>query len=148
MALVLNARLVPEGNVESHKLVLQEHLNHYGYLFGGNLLRWADEISWIAASLDYPACKFVTLVMDKVVFRKSVQNGAILRFDAQKSRVGTTSVQYTVNVYSRDTETGNTEPGNTETGDTGPGSEDLVFSTHVTFVCLNDRGQKTALQEV
>ena len=143
MALVLNARLVPEGGVESYKLVLQEHLNHYGYLFGGNLLRWADEISWIAESLDYPACKFVTLAMDKVVFRKSVQNGAILRFDAQKRRVGTTSVQYTVNVYSR-----NTQTGNTETGGTVPSSEDLVFSTHVTFVCLNDRGQKTALQEV
>lgn len=134
--------------MESYKLVLQEHLNHYGYLFGGNLLRWADEISWIAASLDYPACKFVTLAMDKVVFRKSVKNGAILRFDAQKSRAGTTSVQYTVNVYARNTETGNTAAGDTESGNAGAGGEDLVFSTHVTFVCLNDQGQKAALQEV
>lgn len=122
--------------MESYKLVLQEHLNHYGYLFGGNLLKWVDEISWIAASLDYPACKFVTLAMDKVVFRKSVKNGAILRINAQKSRLGTTSVQYSVNVYSKDTEAGDTEVGR----------EDLVFSTHVTFVCLNDQDQKTALQ--
>jgi len=38
--------------MESYKLVLPEHLNHYGYLFGGNMLKWVDEISWIAASRD------------------------------------------------------------------------------------------------
>jgi len=26
-------------NMENYKLVLPEHLNHYGFLFGGNLLK-------------------------------------------------------------------------------------------------------------
>jgi acyl-CoA hydrolase len=29
--------------VEKHKLVIPQHINHYGYLFGGNLLKWGDE---------------------------------------------------------------------------------------------------------
>ena len=37
-----------------YKLVLPEHLNQYGFLFGGNLLKWIDEVSWMA-SLDFPA---------------------------------------------------------------------------------------------
>ena len=119
--------------MENYKLVLPEHLNHYGYLFGGNMLKWVDEISWIAASLDYTGCKFVTIAMDEVVFRRSIREGAILRFAVSRGRAGRTSVQYHVNVYNDDIETGH---------------EDPVFSTRVTFVCLDADGNKTALPEL
>ena len=36
--------------MESYKVVRPEHLNHFGHLFGGCLLKWVDEIAWIAAS--------------------------------------------------------------------------------------------------
>jgi competence protein ComEC len=36
--------------MESYTVVRPEHLNHYGHLFGGCLLKWVDEIAWIAAS--------------------------------------------------------------------------------------------------
>ena len=80
--------------MESHKVVRPEHLNHFGYLFGGFLLKWVDEISWIAASRDYPGCSFVTVTMDKVEFRRGVRQGTVLRFDARESAHGTTSVEY------------------------------------------------------
>ncbi|HSO80381.1 MAG TPA: hotdog domain-containing protein, partial [Chromatiaceae bacterium] len=35
--------------MESYKVVRPEHLNHFGHLFGGCLLKWVDEIAWIAA---------------------------------------------------------------------------------------------------
>lgn len=118
--------------MENYKLVLPEHLNHYGYLFGGNMLKWVDEVSWIAASLDYPGCKFVTLAMDRVEFKKGVHKGAILRFRAERSREGTTSVQYAVTVYC---------------DDLGSGREEAVFSTHVTFVCLDEQGRKRPIAQ-
>ncbi len=65
--------------MENHKLVLPEHLNHYGFLLGGYLLMWVDEIAWIAASLEFPDCLFVTVGMAKVEFQKSVREGSILR---------------------------------------------------------------------
>jgi len=43
------------------------------------MLKWADEYAWIATSLDYPGCEFVTIGMDAVEFCKGVQKGAILR---------------------------------------------------------------------
>lgn len=116
--------------MESFKMVRPEHLNHYGYLYGGILLQWVDETAWIAASRDYPHCNFVTVGMDKVEFRKSVKQGSILRFDVVKSRIGNTSVQYTVNVYARNIESG---------------IDESIFGTNITFVCLNDRGEKKSI---
>ena len=118
--------------MESYKVVRPEHLNHYGYLFGGFLLKWVDEISWIAASRDYPGCQFVTVAMDKVEFRKSVRQGTVLRFKSRRAKAGSTSVQYTVKVYADDLATG---------------EEQSIFSTHVTFVCLDGDGHKVKLPD-
>ena len=73
--------------MENHKLVLPEHLNHYGYLFGGYLLKWVDEYAWIAASLDYPDCNFVTVALDKVEFKKS---GDTAEISIKRQTEGTT----------------------------------------------------------
>jgi len=118
--------------MENYKLVLPQDLNHYGYLFGGNLLKWVDEVSWLAASLDYPGCILVTIGMDKVEFRKSIKAGSIIKFDIKKGRVGRTSVQYLVEVF-RDY--------------IDNGSEEAVFSTQITFVCLDENGRKKPLPE-
>ena len=117
--------------MENYKLVLPGHLNHYGYLFGGNLLQWVDEVGWIAASMDYPGCNFVTIGMDKVEFKKSVRQGALLRFETKRSREGNTSVQYAVDVYLHDIKSGDDES---------------IFSTNTTFVCIDSQGKKCGLK--
>ncbi|MGO9013782.1 MAG: acyl-CoA thioesterase [Dissulfurispiraceae bacterium] len=116
--------------MENYKLVLPEHLNQFGYLFGGNLLKWVDEIAWIAASLDFPGCKFVTIGMDKIEFRKSIKKGSILRFLVERVKIGKTSVQYAVNVFNEDIESGDAEG---------------VFSTNLTFVRVDDEGNKAGI---
>ena len=118
--------------MENYKLVLPEHLNQYGYLFGGHLLKWVDEVAWIAASLDYPGCNFVTIGMDRVEFKKSVRQGSLLRLEVNRAREGRTSVQYNVEVYRRDIENGQEEP---------------VFANNTTFVCLDSQGEKCPLYQ-
>ena len=66
--------------MDNYTIVRKEHLNHYGYLFGGKLLSWVDEFAWIFASLDFPGCSLVTVGMDQVSFKERVENGSILRF--------------------------------------------------------------------
>lgn len=116
--------------MENHKLILPEHLNHYGFLFGGHLLKWVDETAWIAASLDYPGCNFVTVAMDHVEFRQSVRQGTILRFLVEKSRAGRTSVKYRVEVYRANSGGAESEP---------------IFITLVTFVRIDLEGNKLPL---
>lgn len=118
--------------MENFKLVLPEHLNQFQFLFGGNLLKFVDEIAWIAASLDYPGFNFVTIAMDRVEFRKSVREGSILRFQCDNTKTGTTSVCYHVDVFIA----------NSTSADT-----DSVFSTNVTMVRVDENGNKKPLAE-
>jgi hypothetical protein len=48
-----------DEDMNNYTIVRQEHLNHYGFLFGGALLQWVDEYAWLVASLDYPNCPLV-----------------------------------------------------------------------------------------
>lgn len=113
--------------METYKLVMPEHLNHFGFLFGGNLLKWTDEIAYIAVTLDYPGCNFVTVGMNRIEFRKSIRQGTILCFDTKRNNVGKTSIEYAVNVTREDITTGEKE---------------LVFSTMITFVSVDEEGRK------
>jgi len=87
-----------------------------------------DEASWIAASLDYPHCQFVTVAMDTVEFHHSVREGTILRICCNKEREGNTSVSYAVTVIDEKA---------------GPHA---IFSTKVTFVSVNDSGSKRPIR--
>ncbi len=107
--------------MENYRLIRPEHLNHYGFVFGGYLLMWVDETAWLAASRDFPECRFVTVGMDRVAFKKGVGEGAILRLLATRDRIGNTSVSYTITVTHDET---------------------VIFSTTVTLVCVDENGAK------
>ena len=116
--------------MQNFQLVLTEHLNHYGYLFGGTLLKWVDESAYIFARLDYPGRSFVTVAMDEVNFKERVELGTILQFDVTKVYTGNTSVTYDVVVSSAN-----------DKADKKP----VIFSTKVTFVAIGEDGKKCAL---
>jgi len=111
----------------TYKLVMPEDMNHYGFLFGGKLLMWVDEIAWMAVSNDYPGLEFVTVGMSEVRFCKSVHPRSVLRFEAERQRVGTTSVTYHVDVYRRSIDAAD---------------EEHVFHTDITFVHIDATGTK------
>ena len=114
--------------MENFKLVLPEHLNHLGRLFGGQLLRWVDETAYIAARMEYPECNFVTIGMSRVEFRQQVKVGAILRLEVSREKQGKTSISYSVDV--------------TEIDDARQRS---VFATVVTFVNVGEDGSKVEI---
>ena len=116
--------------MEHYKLIMPEHLNHYGFLFGGTLLKWVDEVAYITATLQYPGCNFVTIGMDKVEFKKSVRQGTILRMNSVCSNKGRSSVTYRIEVTKKDVTTG---------------GEEVVFSTNITFVRVDKDGRKIDL---
>ncbi|NLC70814.1 MAG: acyl-CoA thioesterase [Desulfuromonadaceae bacterium] len=113
--------------MENFKLVLPENLNHYGFLFGGYMLKWVDEAVYIAVRMDYPVSDFVTIAFKEVEFRRRVEQGEILRFLVERSRIGNSSVDYQVRVYKNGV------------------VEEVIFSTVVTMVCVDREGRKQAL---
>ncbi len=116
--------------MDTFTLVRTEHLNHHGKLFGGQLLKWVDEVAWLAASRDFCGSVLVTRAMENSEFKFAVPNGSILRFSITRRHVGTTSALYSVDVYAD-------MPGATE--------ELLIFSNSVTFVAVDPDGNKTPL---
>jgi acyl-CoA hydrolase len=122
-----------EGNTMiTFCFVRPEHLNHQGFLFGGQLLKWVDEYAWLAAARDFPGTILVTRAMDNIQFRKRVCNGAILRFDIRSTKRGFSSVTYTADVFA---------------SDQSSRDEVLVFTTHITFVAIGEQGEKIPLPE-
>ena len=118
--------------MDNFKLVLPEHLNHYQFLFGGYLLKFVDEVAYIAATLDFPDYNFVTIGMDHVEFRQTVTKGTILQFRCVKTKMGRTSVTYNVDVTKATTGAGESQGKS-------------VFSTNVTLVRVDESGNKQAI---
>jgi acyl-CoA hydrolase len=119
--------------MEHYKLILTQHLNHHGYLFGGYMLQWIDEFAYITASQEYPGNNFVTVALDNVVFKQRVGAGEIIRFLVEKTHLGNTSVQYIVKAF------GTRRPVQ---------YEDVIFETKITFVAVDEAGNKQSIQKI
>jgi acyl-CoA hydrolase len=119
--------------MDTFTIVRTEHLNHFGYLFGGQLLKWVDESAWLVAARDFSGYRLVTRAMERISFKTRVVNGSILRFRVLPWRQGTTSVTYSVDVFAD-------EP--------GAALEKHVFSNRVTFACVDAKGKKRALPKI
>lgn len=113
------------------KLVLPEHMNDQGSLFGGYLLQWLDEFAYITANLDFPGHRFVTIALNDVEFKHPIQCGQILRFCVSRDHLGKSSVRYLVEVF----------------GEKLPDSEDKVlFATSISFVNVDAAGAKQTIK--
>ena len=117
--------------MDHHKLVQPENMNSQGSLFGGYLLKWLDEFAFITACLDYPGRRFVTIALDDVEFRHQIRCGQILRFSVNQKRIGTTSVEYFVEVFG---------------SDESSQAEKVLFATSITFVNITEEGAKAPIR--
>ncbi len=117
--------------MDHFKFVISEHLNHYGTLYGGNLLKWIDEVGYITAAVDFPNNRFVTVALDNVEFKHRIELGAVLKFSVEKLRIGNSSLTYDVKVYS---------------AIEGAESNTVLFETKITFVSIDENGKKATIQ--
>lgn len=115
--------------MDHYKYVISEHLNHYGTLYGGNLLKWIDEVGYITASIEYPDCRFVTVALEDVEFKHRIELGSVLVFSAESVKVGNSSVTYSVKVYSALEKVKST----------------ILFETNITFVNVDEKGNKAKI---
>lgn len=118
--------------MDHHKLVLPEHINHYGFLFGGWLLQWIDEFAYISATVEFPGLRFVTIAMDNVQFRRRIMVGEVLRFAVEREHLGRSSVRYRVRAYGLVRAADPTE---------------VLFETAITFVRVDAEGHKAPIRD-
>jgi acyl-CoA hydrolase len=116
--------------MDHRKLVLPEHLNDQGSLFGGYLLKWLDEFAYITASLNYPGNRFVTIALNNVTFKHPIRCGQILRFSVNMTRLGKSSVEFRVEVFGEMDQ---------------PSDKSVLFATTITFVNVTESGNKAEI---
>jgi acyl-CoA hydrolase len=104
------------------QMVMHEHLNRRGFLFGGQMMSWMDIASAICAS-DIMKMDCVTVCCDRIEFLVPVELGDILTFEAEEAKRGRTSITIKVQV-SRDDK----------------GTKQIVAQSNFKFVAVDDNG--------
>lgn len=83
------------------QMVMHEHLNRRGKLFGGQMMAWMDIASAICAS-DIMNMDCVTVSVDRIEFLIPVELGDILTFNCEEKARGNTSITINVEVLKQD----------------------------------------------
>ncbi len=118
--------------VENTYLVLPEHTNAMGNIFGGTVMAWIDMIAAIVA---YRHCRsaVVTVSMDELHFLNPVKLGDLVSLKASVNFTGKTSLEIGVQVTAEKPISGD----RTHTS-----------SAYLTFVALDSNGKPTPIPQI
>ncbi len=99
------SKTILQSRVETTYLMMPQHANPAGKIYGGTILSMADSVAYMCASRHAtPNC--VTVGLDQVDFREPINIGEALTFKAQVNYVGRTSMEVGVRIEAEDLLTG------------------------------------------
>ena len=87
-----------ESLTEQQYLICPAHINHYGRLFGGHLLKWIDELAGIVA-IRHCGCTVTTAAIDNLQFRAPAYTGDMIVLRGWVTSVGRSSMEVRVDTY-------------------------------------------------
>lgn len=121
----MNARKVSESQITMTELVLPNHTNQLGSLFGGQLMYWIDICASLSAEKhNQKIC--VTASVDKVDFLHPVKLGDAVTLVSSVNRVFNTSLEVGVKVFAQNFMEGTVKHTN---------------SAYLTFVSVDSQGK-------
>ena len=89
---------VGDSLTEQQYLICPAHINHYGRLFGGQLLKWIDELAGIVA-IRHCGCTVTTAAIDNLQFSAPAYSGDMIVLRGWVTCVGTSSMEVRVDTY-------------------------------------------------
>jgi len=113
-------------------LVMYEHLNFHKNIFGGTLLSWIDQDTYIYVSNEYKIKNMVTLSMNNVYFRKPANLGDIVQIYASIKECKGSKITAVAQAIAYNSET------NTET---------LIIECEVTYVAISESGRPIRIKK-
>ena len=118
-------KTVRESQHETSELMMPQHANNLGHVFGGVILSMMDKAAAIAA-IRHARLTVVTASIDRVDFREPVKVGDLVVMHASVNYVGRSSMEVGVRVEAEDLLTGNRRHTN---------------SCYLTFVAIDQNGR-------
>jgi acyl-CoA hydrolase len=119
------SRTVRETQHETSQLMLPQHSNNLGLVFGGVILAMMDTASAVCA-IRHARSTCVTASVDRVDFREPIHLGDLVIMRCSVNYVGRTSMEVGVRVEAEDLQTGNRRHTN---------------SCYLTFVAIDRNGR-------
>ena len=115
---------VSESMTEQQYLICPAHINHYGRLFGGQLLKWIDELAGIVA-IRHCGGTVTTAAIDNLQFQAPAYIGDMIVLQGMVTGVGRSSMEVRVDTYREALD----------------GSRELINRAYMDMVCINCKGQ-------
>ena len=89
---------VEDSLTEQQYLICPAHINHYGRLFGGQLLKWIDELAGIVA-IRHCGATVTTAAIDNLQFQAPAYTGDMIVLQGRVTYVGHSSMEIRVDTY-------------------------------------------------
>lgn len=122
---------IEESLTEQQYLICPAHINHYGRLFGGQLLKWIDELAGIVA-MRHCGCTITTAAIDNLQFRAPAYTGDIVVLRGWVTSVGRTSMEIRVDTYRESLD----------------GSREMINQAYIDMVAIDSNGRPQEVPEV
>ncbi len=122
---------ISESRTEQQYLIRPAHMNHYGRLFGGDLLRWIDELAGIVARRHANA-NITTAAIDNLQFKAPVYAGQMLVLVGHVTYVGSTSMEVRVDTYTEDLD----------------GVRRVINRAYIVMVAIDDDGHPVQVPDI
>ncbi|MBQ3146461.1 MAG: acyl-CoA thioesterase [Oscillospiraceae bacterium] len=118
------AKKVEDSITEQQYLICPAHINHYGRLFGGQLLKWIDELAGIVA-IRHCGGTVTTAAIDNLQFQAPAYTGDMIVLQGRVTYVGRTSMEIRVDTYRESLD----------------GTRELINVAYIDMVSINCKGQ-------
>jgi uncharacterized protein (TIGR00369 family) len=125
-------RTVSESQHETSEVMMPQHANNLGHVFGGVVLAMMDTTAAVAA-IRHSRSSCVTASIDRVDFREPIHLGDLVIMKASVNHVGRTSMEIGVRVEAEDLQSGNRRHTN---------------SCYLTFVAVDRNGRPIEVPEL
>lgn len=115
---------VEDSMTEQQYLICPAHINHYGRLFGGQLLKWIDELAGIVA-IRHCGGTVTTAAIDNLQFQAPAYTGDMIVLQGRVTYVGRSSMEIRVDTYREALD----------------GTRELINVAYIDMVSINCKGQ-------
>ncbi len=125
------SKKVSESFTEQQYLIRPTHINHYGRLFGGQLLKWIDELAGIVA-IRHSGETVTTAAIDNLQFKAPAYAGQMIVLQGSVTYVGRSSMEIRVDTYAEAMD----------------GTREMINRAYVEMVAINCKGQPVEVPDL
>lgn len=130
------------------KLVMSGDENHARSLFGGTLMKWADEATVVYAMCQMGSKQVVTLRVSEILFKNPSKSGDVLEFWTRTKKVGRTSLTVDLAVIRKEVNKPIAKPKPPSFDSSGylGNPANVILNCEFVFVTVDDEGRPTPHQ--